>query len=96
MNRGFGPTGPLLKGQPQKERSYAGELFTGAFSVFRNPTAHREVKFDDPHESSTRSVSPISCCAWSIGCKPITHGSGAPRGRHLDLAQQRAGDGFVK
>lgn len=50
MNRAFGPTGPLLKGQPQKERSYTRELFTGAFSVFRNPTAHREVKFDDPRE----------------------------------------------
>lgn len=50
MNRAFGPSGPLLKGQPQKERSYTRELFTGAFSVFRNPAAHREVKFDDPRE----------------------------------------------
>ena len=26
------------------------ELLTGAFSTFRNPSAHQEVKFDEPRE----------------------------------------------
>jgi hypothetical protein len=26
------------------------DLFAGAFSIFRNPSAHQEVKFDEPRE----------------------------------------------
>jgi hypothetical protein len=26
------------------------QLFTGAFSIFRNPSAHQEVKFEEPRE----------------------------------------------
>ena len=50
MNKAFGPTGPLMKGADRKERSATRELFSGAFSTFRNPSAHTEVKFDEPRE----------------------------------------------
>jgi len=50
MNKAFGPNGPLMKGVDKKERAATRELFTGAFSIFRNPSAHTEVKFDEPRE----------------------------------------------
>jgi uncharacterized protein (TIGR02391 family) len=50
MNRAFGPTGPLMNGVEKKERAATRDLFAGAFSIFRNPSAHQEVKFDDPRE----------------------------------------------
>lgn len=50
MNKAFGPGGPLMKGADKKERAATRELFTGAFSIFRNPAAHEEVKFDEPRE----------------------------------------------
>jgi hypothetical protein len=50
MNKAFGPTGPLMKGFDKKDRSATRELFTGAFSIFRNPAAHEEVKFDESRE----------------------------------------------
>lgn len=50
MNKAFGPAGPLMKGADKTERAAMRELFTGAFSIFRNLTAHEEVKFDDPRE----------------------------------------------
>ena len=50
MNRAFGPNGNLMKGSPAKERASIRDLFTGAFSICRNPSAHEEVKFDDPRE----------------------------------------------
>jgi len=51
MNRAFGPTGPLMKGAAdKKERAATRDLFAGAFSIFRNPSAHQEVKFDEPRE----------------------------------------------
>jgi len=50
MNRAFGPNGNLMKGSPAKERASMRDLFTGAFSISRNPSAHDEVKFEDPRE----------------------------------------------
>jgi uncharacterized protein (TIGR02391 family) len=50
MNKAFGPNGPLMRGADKKERAAMRELLTGAFSIFRNPSAHREVKFDEPRE----------------------------------------------
>jgi uncharacterized protein (TIGR02391 family) len=49
MNRAFSPTGPLMKGA-DKERAATRDLFAGAFSIFRSPSAHQEVKFDEPRE----------------------------------------------
>lgn len=53
MNRAFGPKGPLtdpnaVKGEQEGTRS----LFAGAYAVFRNPTGHREVNFDDVAEAA--------------------------------------------
>jgi uncharacterized protein (TIGR02391 family) len=50
MNKAFGPNGPLMPGCSKKEKAAMRDLFAGAFSVFRNPSAHHEVKFDDPRE----------------------------------------------
>jgi uncharacterized protein (TIGR02391 family) len=50
MNRAFGPNGHLMKGSPAKERASMRDLFTGAFTICRNPSAHEEVKFEDPRE----------------------------------------------
>ncbi|TPQ31531.1 TIGR02391 family protein [Bradyrhizobium guangdongense] len=49
INRAFGPNGCLMT-TSAKERASMRDLFVGAFAIFRNPSAHQEVKFDDPRE----------------------------------------------
>lgn len=53
MNKAFGPTGPLtdpssVKGEQEGTRA----LFAGAYAVFRNPSGHREVNYDDFSEAA--------------------------------------------
>ena len=53
MNHAFGSAGPLtdptaVKGEQEGTRA----LFAGAYAVFRNPTGHREVNFEDPNEAA--------------------------------------------
>lgn len=53
MNRAFGPGGPLtdqeaVKGEQEGTRA----LFVGAYAVFRNPSGHREVDYDDISEAA--------------------------------------------
>ncbi len=53
MNKAFGPTGPLtdpgaVKGEQEGTRA----LFSGAYAVFRNPSGHREVNYDDVSEAA--------------------------------------------
>jgi uncharacterized protein (TIGR02391 family) len=53
MNRAFGPKGRLtdttaVKGEQEGTRA----LFAGAYAVFRNPSGHREVNFDDVAEAA--------------------------------------------
>jgi Protein of unknown function (Hypoth_ymh) len=50
MNRAFGPKGVLMKGADPKERAAMRDMFAGAFAICRNPSAHQEVKFDEPRE----------------------------------------------
>ena len=51
MKKAFGPTGTLADNTtPKAERDRTRELFTGAIGKFKNPSSHREVKFDDPKE----------------------------------------------
>jgi uncharacterized protein (TIGR02391 family) len=50
MNQAFGPKGPLMKAADKKDRQAMREMFAGAFSICRNPSAHQEVKFEDPRE----------------------------------------------
>lgn len=46
-------TGPLRDPDAEKgERQGLSDLFAGAFSVFKNPTSHRVVTFDDPTEAA--------------------------------------------
>jgi uncharacterized protein (TIGR02391 family) len=49
MNKAFGPSGPLMKSN-KKDKASARDLFVGAFGLCRNPSAHHEIKFDDPRE----------------------------------------------
>lgn len=53
MNKAFGPTGPLtdtaaVKGEQEGTRA----LFAGAYAVFRNPSGHRDVNYDDVAEAA--------------------------------------------
>jgi uncharacterized protein (TIGR02391 family) len=53
MRKAFGPTGPLADvsldpGEQEARR----ELFSGAIGTIKNPTSHREVRYDDPTEAS--------------------------------------------
>lgn len=53
MNKAFGPNGPLtdtsaVKGEQEGIRA----LFAGAYAVFRNPSGHREVNYDDVTEAA--------------------------------------------
>jgi uncharacterized protein (TIGR02391 family) len=50
MNKAFGPKGALMKGADSKERAAMRDMFAGAFAICRNPSAHQEVKFDEPRE----------------------------------------------
>jgi uncharacterized protein (TIGR02391 family) len=50
MNKAFGPKGALMKAADPKDRASMREMFAGAFSICRNPSAHREVQFADPRE----------------------------------------------
>ena len=51
MKKAFGPNGPLTdKNAPKAEQDRVRELFTGALGAFKNPTSHREVRFDNPAE----------------------------------------------
>jgi uncharacterized protein (TIGR02391 family) len=57
MNRAFGPSGPLtdaeaVKGEQEGTRS----LFAGAYAVFRNPSGHRDVDYDDVAEAAEAVV----------------------------------------
>jgi uncharacterized protein (TIGR02391 family) len=49
MNKAFGPNGPLMANNPGDRKS-AREIFAGAFGLCRNPSAHHEIKFEDPRE----------------------------------------------
>ncbi len=51
MQEAFSPTipGPLADGSADPgERVAMMELFKGAIGVFKNPSSHRPVNFDDP------------------------------------------------
>ncbi len=49
MNKAFGDkNGVLMIGS--KDRKFTRELFSGAFGLCRNPSAHHEIKFEDPRE----------------------------------------------
>lgn len=50
MNKAFGPKGALMKAADPKDRASMREMLAGAFSICRNPSAHREVQFADPRE----------------------------------------------
>jgi uncharacterized protein (TIGR02391 family) len=57
MNRAFGPSGPLtdadaVKGEQEGTRS----LFAGVYAVFRNPSGHRDVDYDDVAEAAEAVV----------------------------------------
>ena len=51
MKKAFGPGGVLENKIGAKgERDRMRELFTGAIGSLKNPSSHRDVKFDDPRE----------------------------------------------
>jgi uncharacterized protein (TIGR02391 family) len=50
MNKAFGDKNGVLMTGNKKDRQSARELFAGAFGLCRNPSAHHEIKFDDPRE----------------------------------------------
>lgn len=53
MRNAFGDGGPLTDPQAEGgERQGMSDLFAGAFAVFKNPTSHRVVTFDDPTEAA--------------------------------------------
>jgi uncharacterized protein (TIGR02391 family) len=53
MIRAFGPTGKLTDGSAAKgEQDGMRNLFAGAYAVLRNPTGHREVRYDDVSEAA--------------------------------------------
>ena len=53
MNNAFGPNGPLTDQQAVKgEQDGTRALFVGAYAVFRNPSGHREVDYDDVSEAA--------------------------------------------
>lgn len=53
INRAFGPGGPLVDSESVKgEQDGMRALFAGSYAVFRNPSGHREVNFDDVTEAA--------------------------------------------
>lgn len=53
INKAFGPNGPLTDQQAVKgEQEGTRALFVGAYAVFRNPSGHREVDYDDVTEAA--------------------------------------------
>jgi uncharacterized protein (TIGR02391 family) len=50
MNKAFGPRGPLMSQHARKERDSMRDMFSGAFAICRNPSAHHEVQFAEPRE----------------------------------------------
>jgi uncharacterized protein (TIGR02391 family) len=51
MTHAFGSNGPLTDKDASKgEQDALRECFAGTFTQCRNPSSHREVKFDDPTE----------------------------------------------
>ena len=53
MRSAFKEGGPLRdQGMDAGEQTARRELFAGAIGLFKNPTSHREVEFDDPTEAS--------------------------------------------
>jgi len=50
MNMAFGDKNGVLMTNNKADRKSARELFAGAFGLCRNPSAHHEVKFEDPRE----------------------------------------------
>ena len=53
MNRAFGQTGPLRDpNSAPGEQEGTRALFAGAYAVLRNPSAHREVSYDDVSEAA--------------------------------------------
>jgi uncharacterized protein (TIGR02391 family) len=51
MRKAFGANGPLTNKTATKgEQDAVRELFSGALGTFKNPSSHREVKYDDPKE----------------------------------------------
>jgi len=53
MNRAFGRGGPLVDPHADKgEQEGMRALFAGAYAVFRNPSGHREVDYDDVTEAA--------------------------------------------
>lgn len=53
MNKAFGKSGPLTDpDQVSGEQEGTRALFAGTYAVFRNPTSHREVNFDDVTEAA--------------------------------------------
>jgi uncharacterized protein (TIGR02391 family) len=53
MNKAFNSTGPLTdKSSVKAEQEGVRALFAGAYAVFRNPSGHRDVNFDDVSEAA--------------------------------------------
>ena len=53
MNQAFGPMGPLLyQSVARGERENPGALRWHVYAVLRNPSGHREVRYDDVSEAA--------------------------------------------
>jgi uncharacterized protein (TIGR02391 family) len=54
MRKAFHPDDGLLTDEEQErgEREATAHLFAGAIGVFKNPSSHREVQYDDPTYAS--------------------------------------------
>ena len=53
MKKAFGPNGPLTDSSaPKAEQDRVRDLFVGAIGIFKNPSSHRNVQFDDPGEAA--------------------------------------------
>ncbi len=53
MRQAFGEKGPLRTSVADAGEQVARmDLFAGAIGLFKNPTSHRDVEFDDPTEAA--------------------------------------------